>query len=583
VRLATSGSLDTVLTVFGECGAGEIACDDDGGPGVLSELTFAATAGEDYFIRVAGFNGVSGSFVLNITRLDTCFVGGQCFVAGDGNPDGGDPDAVCQVCVPQLDPLSFSPRPEGTACGNPVADDPQCDSPDACNGEGACEANHKPAGFACGDPTATDCNEPDTCDGLGACVVNLEPAGTPCGDSADTECDNPDTCDGAGLCLNNFEPAATPCGDPSSTPCDAADGCSGTGACQDNIQPNGTPCPDPVFCNGAETCQAGLCAEGAPPCIDPAHCDEGADMCLECLSAFECGDQNFDGVSDDQCFWYQCSANVCSSIARPFGDLGGAFGACPPDQVADNNDRFHALNCFADQTTAGTPGYPCEANPPTAINVDAGGEFGDCCPDGVCDANDAFHALNAFQGTTTCSCPDACPSGPQPDAEPLVVGQTSISLVAQRQEVAPQGLVQVEIFIDDALQDLRGYQMHIGVRGGTAGSLRLVDMTIEERPSWVFAGLPAWRAFNLNTQQMLAGLSSPGVSTRANGYLATLTLQAGADASGTFLVDILHDDAAGLHRTFLFATPTAGKIAITKTRAAAITVLQEGGAKTSRR
>jgi hypothetical protein len=119
----------------------------------------------------------------------------------------------------------------------------------------------------------------------------------------------------------------------------------------------------------------------------------------------DCADVDDDGVRDDACTWWSCSGGGCQGQPVPFADLGGAFGACPPDGVTDGNDRFHALNCFANTDVAGDSGYPCEAAPPQAYNVDAGGPFGDCLPDGVCDANDAFHALNAFDGSSTCTCP----------------------------------------------------------------------------------------------------------------------------------------------------------------------------------
>jgi hypothetical protein len=133
---------------------------------------------------------------------------------------------------------------------------------------------------------------------------------------------------------------------------------------------------------------------GPPPCLDVA----------------DCADTNGDNLRDDSCTWWACNAGSCQATAVPFADVGGQFGACLPDGAADGHDRFHALNCFSNQATTGTPGYPCEDSPPAALNVDAGGPFADCSPDGVCDGHDAFHALNAFDGTSTCN----CPAGPAP-------------------------------------------------------------------------------------------------------------------------------------------------------------------------
>lgn len=69
VTVNTEGSAqsDTVLAVFDACGGNEIACDDDGGSGFLSALTFPATMGTSYRIRVASFSAGCGGFNLNIS------------------------------------------------------------------------------------------------------------------------------------------------------------------------------------------------------------------------------------------------------------------------------------------------------------------------------------------------------------------------------------------------------------------------------------------------------------------------------------------------------------------------------------
>ena len=99
--------------------------------------------------------------------------------------------------------------------------------------------------------------------------------------------------------------------------------------------------------------------------------------------------------------------------------MGGPIGpgTCDVDGVADGNDRFHALNCFANTNFGGPGPYPCEPDSPHALNVDAG-SYASCILDGVCDGNDAFHALNSFAnvnfgfpGGYPCTCPSGgtCP------------------------------------------------------------------------------------------------------------------------------------------------------------------------------
>ncbi|MFN3200855.1 MAG: MopE-related protein [Bradymonadia bacterium] len=66
VTFTTTADFDTVMYVRGTCGddASELDCDDDGGPGSNSALTFEAEAGESYYIVVDGYNGDSGPFTL---------------------------------------------------------------------------------------------------------------------------------------------------------------------------------------------------------------------------------------------------------------------------------------------------------------------------------------------------------------------------------------------------------------------------------------------------------------------------------------------------------------------------------------
>lgn len=72
----TCGSLfDTTLQIFSECGGTEIACNDDE-CGLQSELVFTVTAGTTYIIRVAGYDGATGSGVINVS----CVEEGACAV-----------------------------------------------------------------------------------------------------------------------------------------------------------------------------------------------------------------------------------------------------------------------------------------------------------------------------------------------------------------------------------------------------------------------------------------------------------------------------------------------------------------------
>ena len=285
-----------------------------------------------------------------------------------------------------------------------------------------------------------------------------------------------------------------------------------------------------------------------------------------------CCDLDGDGIRDDGCVWCECDGSPCNAILQQidivFADMGGENGTCPPDGVADANDRFHALNCFSNQNTLGLPGYSCEPFPPSATNVDAGGEFGTCSPDGVCDGNDAFHALNAFQGLTSCSCPGG---GPAPQA-PFSNGLATLTARPDSDQIRSGELVRVDVHLTSGLDDLRGYQLHLAASGGTRGSLILEDITVTKRGDAVF-GPTAWMAFNVDTAQMVAGLDGAGVNVSSKGYLASFYYRASSDAAGRFVVDILHDSTDSTQRTFLFPTAAHGRIDVLKSSPATVHVM----------
>jgi hypothetical protein len=71
VSVNTIGStFDTILSVRSECpgnpASDAIACDDDGGGAWTSALSFAAQAGRTYWLRVSGYSGGHGQFVLTV-------------------------------------------------------------------------------------------------------------------------------------------------------------------------------------------------------------------------------------------------------------------------------------------------------------------------------------------------------------------------------------------------------------------------------------------------------------------------------------------------------------------------------------
>ena len=101
--------------------------------------------------------------------------------------------------------------------------------------------------------------------------------------------------------------------------CDDNNTCTAD-SCVDNVcvftpLPDDTPCDDGLFCNGIDTCQAGECTEGTPPCPDDGNactddCDEATDTCYIC---------NATGTSDPCCEDPVCSSeDVCLITVNEF-------------------------------------------------------------------------------------------------------------------------------------------------------------------------------------------------------------------------------------------------------------------------
>ncbi len=256
------------------------------------------------------------------------------------------------------------------------------------------------------------------------------------------------------------------------------------------------------------------------------------DACTpDCKAAADCADVDDNGVRDDACMWWDCVAGFCHGVDVDYGDVGGGFLQCSPDRAADGHDHFHALDCFAVWDGLDGP-YPC-----TTMNVDIAGKDTPCVPDGLCDVNDAVAAMDVFGDISPCG----CSQGPAPTPPAVVLGKAVLTVDAASDTLSAGDVVRVDVVVS-ASAALRAYQLDPIVRGGTHGSLTLVDMTVEPRDDAV---LPAasWRAFNLERGQMMAGHFEP--SERRQGYLASLFFQATPDAAGRFVIDLRHTAARG--------------------------------------
>ena len=68
-RFTTVGSAyDTVLSLHAGCGVAPLVCNDDFN-GLQSQVNLAMTEGQEVLVAVSGYNGRTGSFILNISQI----------------------------------------------------------------------------------------------------------------------------------------------------------------------------------------------------------------------------------------------------------------------------------------------------------------------------------------------------------------------------------------------------------------------------------------------------------------------------------------------------------------------------------
>ena len=269
-----SEGYDTKLAVYIGCACptreSAIACNDDScGPlGLQSELTFAATEGQSYLIRVGGFGESSGEGLLTITCTE-CAVDADC---NDGNLctddicRNGKCESVYKSCD-DGDLCTIDACSPGTGCANSpiVCDDQNACTAETCNpGTGTCDVT----------PISCDDNDPctiDSCDPATGC--DNDPAGTP-----NFDCDS-----------NGIE--------------DACDLSSGAPDCNSNSLLDACDRPGDSNGDGAISlvdfdllfdCITGPCATGtcAPPlyisaCCDLVDADDDGDVDAEDFARFQ--------------------------------------------------------------------------------------------------------------------------------------------------------------------------------------------------------------------------------------------------------------------------------------------------------
>ena len=229
-----------------------------------------------------------------------------------GTPPTCNDDDMCNG-TEWCDPAS------GCQVGEPLA----CNDDDMCNGTEWCDPA---SGCQVGEPLA--CNDDDMCNGTEWCdpASGCQP-GEPLVCDDGLYCNGTETCGSNVGCLPGTQPDCSSAGDQ----CNA-------GVCDEELDEcvsipltNGTPCVDELFCTQNEICTAGACGG------EPRDCSEASDQCNDGI----CDEQNercakqpmaYGAPCDDGLFCTigeTCEAGVCTdgaprdcSIAEDFCKMG---------------------------------------------------------------------------------------------------------------------------------------------------------------------------------------------------------------------------------------------------------------------
>jgi hypothetical protein len=277
-----------------------------------------------------------------------------------------------------------------------------------------------------------------------------------------------------------------------------------------------------------------------------------------CVDAGACCDSDSDGIRDDSCTWCDCAEGSCAETElAQYGDVGGSFGECSPDQTASIHDRNHVIRCF-EGTSA------CHS-----INADVGGMLTTCEPDGACDLHDANHILESFAGTNACSC-----GGPAPQMPVVSGGEAEIVLAGPRTVVAG-GLIEVRAYVVGDVDALQGYQLDLEATGGRQGRFTLESIRIESQADALLDSSERFEAYHVADQRMFAGLSNiAGAAVNGRAYLATFTYRASSDADGAFVIDVQSSVEPGANGSFLVGGARS-HIDITRTSGAVVRISEK--------
>ncbi len=167
-------------------------------------------------------------------------------------------------------------------------------------------------------------------------------------------------------------------------------------------------CDDGEFCNGAETCVAGVCVLGVLPCESSDHCNEDLDTCLECIENSDCDNDLFcDGF--ERCINNTCEVGVepctgtcdeastsCSGSCSDDTPRSVCDDACDDGLFCNGTESFSFQECRNGNIPC--PDQFCVENEQVCVDcvTDDHCPGDEVCDDGSCQAPDAPDPLSIF-------------------------------------------------------------------------------------------------------------------------------------------------------------------------------------------
>lgn len=418
-----TASFDTVLSIFtGNCGSQvQVQCNDDSNNGTCgtgnnlhSRISFAATAGVRYLVRVSGYQGATGTFTVKATGGggSSCNSTGRCCV-GTG----------CTITT-------------STACSGAFTSGGTCAS-NPCDPTGRCCV-----GTTCTSTTQTACT--GTFTSGGTCTSNpCNPTGTCC---TGTTC----TSTLQSACAGTFVAGAT-CG---TNTCNPAGGCCTSGNC---TAVNQSACVNGVFTVGG-SCTPNPCAPLSDDCANRQGVPSGA-------TPFDTTNATTDGIAhnpgclasgSDQIYkdvWFNfpctfdgtididtCGTTFDTKIAVYSGtgctDFASRLLACNDDNAAavpngcgtaspGNLDSWLSIPVVCGQHyTIRVGAFASTVGGPGTLNITPHpNALGTCCAvDGSCSQSQQSCCVGTWTVAGTCT-PNTCP---QPTGACCVSGVCSI-------------------------------------------------------------------------------------------------------------------------------------------------------------